>query len=406
MTNSSQDDRPRLLVIGASILQIPALIKAHELGYRVATVDRDPEAVGVEIADDFFEVSTVDSDGILDIARQYRPAGILTLGTDRPMRAVSTVCETLGLCGPSPAAAFAATDKGEMSRVFAQHNVPAPQSIVANRSSDLATVVNHWDLPIILKPVDSSGSRGVVLVKSWDHLPDAFDYSASFSTNGQVIAQEFLRGREVSVEGFCLGDEIHLVTITDKVTTGAPYFVEAGHAQPTTLDDESAAQVRETAAHAARALGLRNCAIHVEIMVTATGPRVIELGPRLGGDFITSHLVPLSTGVDMVGSLIQLSCGQVPDLRPSRAAASAIRYLPSGDYSTMNETQIARARGVAGVTSVEVFKTSAPAGELRSSADRAGHVIAAGDSPDNAVAACEQALEILCGNRRTTAAAP
>lgn len=396
MTAIDEDLRVRVLVLGASRLQCPALIKAREMGYRVGVVDRDPNAIGIPLADDFFEVSTTDVEGIVQVAEEYRPSGILTLGTDMPMRAVAEVAAELGLVGPSPQSTRAATDKGEMAQAFLEGGVPAPRSATVSSVDELAAAVTGWELPFILKPVDNAGSRGVILVESGDEAEHAFRYSMDASRSGRVIAQEFLRGQEVSVEGFCLGEELHIVTITDKLTSAAPHFVEMGHSQPSRLPAADLAQVRELTMAAARALGVVNCAVHAEIMVTRTGPRVIEFGARLGGDSITTHLVPLSTGVDMVRGLIDLSCGQDLDLRPTLDGASAIRFVSHGDVSPHAGDAVRIAQGIEGVVEVHV-EQGAEIGEVHSSADRAGQVIATGGSAAVAIAKCEIVLGLFRG---------
>lgn len=392
------DPRPRLLVLGASRLQSPALVKGREMGYRVGVVDRDPDAVGIALADDFFEISTTDVEGIVEVARSYQPRGVLTLGTDMPMRGVAGVAEALGLAGPSADATRAATDKGEMAAAFERGGVPAPRFAVVTSADELAGATSGWELPYVLKPVDNAGSRGVVLVESHEDAAESFRYSQEASRSGRVIAQEYLRGREVSVEGFLLGDELHVVTITDKLTSAAPHFVEMGHSQPSSLPESDQAAIRILTGQAARALGVTDCAVHAEIMLTLDGPRMIEFGARLGGDFITTDLVPLSTGVDMVKALIDLSCGQRPDLTPTRSAASAIRFLTGSDLGGDVDAAVETARHMEGVADVHVLQGGGTS-TVHSSADRAGQVIAVGDTPDEATATCESVLGLIRGGK-------
>ena len=122
----------KILIIGASILQLPMIRRAKELGFRVGVIDYNPEAIGVSYADDFFEVSTMDVDGVVKAAREYRPDGVATLATDMPMRGVAAACEALGLSGVSPETAFMATDKGAMIEAFERAGVPHPQFKIAH----------------------------------------------------------------------------------------------------------------------------------------------------------------------------------------------------------------------------------------------------------------------------------
>jgi len=224
-------------------------------------------------------------------------------------------------------------------------------------------------------------------------IDDAFARAAAFSTRGRVIAQEFLRGPEISVEGFCIGSEFHQVAITDKVTTGPPHFVEMGHSQPTAHGAEVQASITSVVRHAVGALGLTDCAVHAELLVTETGPRVVEIGARLGGDFITSHLVPGSTGVDMVGGLIRLACGGRPDLMPTRVQGSAVRFLVDAVAPPSSEL-LERLLSMDGVVRIRTA-TTRPAPLVNSSADRVGEVIATAWTAHEARELCDEVISLL-----------
>lgn len=387
------DTRPRLLVVGASFLQVPALRRAAEMGFRVGALDRDPEAVGRPLADDFFEVSTTDGEGVTRVATTYRPRGIVTIGTDLPMRAIAAACWKLGLPGPTEAAVWRATDKGAMAEALAAAGIPAPRFRVLGGDTDLDGLPEELGLPLVLKPVDSSGSRGVVLVDELADQAECFGYAQSHGRSGRVIAQEFVTGPECSVEILCAGDGIEVVAVTDKLTTGAPHFVELGHSQPTAFSEPVRREVETVAVGAVGALGLRDCAVHAEIILTDQGPKVIELGARLGGDLITSHLTPLSTGVDMIEALIRIACGEVPQIVARDLGGSAVRFFSGPEQGRFEVVGIDEVRGRPGVMEATVLASQGH--PVRSSVDRAGYVVAvAGDAPA-AVRVCEDALMSL-----------
>ena len=169
--------------------------------------------------------------------------------------------------------------------------------------------------PCISKPVDNAGSRGVMLIKCREELKEAVRYSFANGRRGGVIIEEYLQGSEVSVEVMALEGDIHILQVTDKLTTGAPHFVEMGHSQPSCLGKKAVDSIKDLAVRAVKSLGIYNGPAHVEIMLTEAGPRLIELGARMGGDCITTHLVPLSTGIDMVELAIRISLGEKPDIR-------------------------------------------------------------------------------------------
>ena len=190
----------RILIIGASILQLPAILKAKEMGYYVATADYNPEAVGIPFADEYFNVSTIDVDGVVKAAQEFGADGIMTLATDMPMRAVARACEVLGLNGISFETAVKATDKGEMIKAFEEHGVEHPWYFVAKDPDSFEQIFDKVTYPCIMKPTDNAGSRGVVKCNSAEELREAYSYSSGESRGGAVIVEEYLQGPEFSIE--------------------------------------------------------------------------------------------------------------------------------------------------------------------------------------------------------------
>lgn len=386
----------KILIIGASILQLPAIKRAKEMGYYVGVVDQNPQAVGVLFADEYFCVSTVDCAGIVAVAERFAPDGVLTLATDMPVRSVALTCERLGLAGVSTDTAYKATDKGAMIRAFEEYGVPHPWYYLLDDPSQVSSVADKLSYPCISKPTDNSGSRGVMLIKNAKQLEQAVAYSSSMGRQGKVIIEEYLTGHEVSVEIMALRGAVHVLQVTDKLTTGAPHFVEMGHSQPSMLPEQTVQAICELAVNAVKAVGLTDGAAHVEIMVTPSGPKMIELGARMGGDCITTHLVPLSTGIDMIEASIRLACGEKPDLSATQEKGAAIRYfdVPSGKIHSIRGLD--EARQIAGVQSIAFTKTVGDTvGEIGSSGDRVGFVIAQAATADEAIKVCEQVMDRL-----------
>ena len=383
----------KVLIIGASRLQLPAIKRAKELGYYVGVIDYNPQAIGVPLADEFFCVSTIDIEGVVKTAKEFAPDGIMTLATDMPMRSIAAACQTLGLPGITPDTALKATDKGEMIKAFEAHGVEHPWYYIVKDKSELEKVMDKITFPCISKPTDNSGSRGVMLINSREELIESIEYSSSQGRSGSVIVEEYLTGNEVSVEIMTLDGEPRVLQVTDKLTTGAPHFVEMGHSQPSRLPEASVEAIKDLASRAVRAVGIKNGPAHVEIMMTKNGPRMIELGARMGGDCITTHLVPLSTGINMVECTIKLACGEEIDLEPKLSCGSAIRFFhaPCGRIKEIDGVDEAKA--ISGVKEISFTKgVGDTVCEIGSSTDRIGFVIAQADTPENAVEICEKAL--------------
>ncbi len=386
----------RILIIGASVLQLPAIKKAKDAGHYVGVVDYNPEAIGVPLADEFFCVSTIDIDGVVEVAEKFKPDGIMTLATDMPMRSIAAACEKLGLCGIDRETALKSTDKGEMIKAFEEHGVEHPWYYILSKPDELDAVVDKITFPCISKPTDNSGSRGVMLINNIDELKEAVSYSSSQGRAGGVIIEEYLQGSEVSVEIMVTDGNVHVLQVTDKLTTGAPHFVEMGHSQPSALPTKDVDAIKDVATRAVLAVGIKNGPAHVEIMLTKNGPRMIELGARMGGDCITTHLVPLSTGIDMVMATMDTACGQKPDVEAKFNKGSAIRYfeVPCGTITGI--TGVEEAKKIPGVKEITFVKNVGDtAGEIGSSTDRVGFVIAQADTAEDAVAVCEKAIESI-----------
>ena len=387
----------KILIIGASILQLPMIRRAKELGFRVGVVDYNPEAIGISYADDFFEVSTMDVDGVVKVAREYRPDGVTTLATDMPMRSVAAACEALGLPGISPETAFLSTDKGAMIEAFERMDVPHPQYKIARTRVEFDRVKTDVIYPAIMKPIDQSGSRGVTFVNSLAELEASYGYSNGESRDGGVVIEEFMLGPEVSVEIVALSEcNIRVLAVTDKLTSDAPHFVEMGHSQPSRLSSEMVATIKGVAMRAVRAVGITRGPAHVEIIVTRDGPKLVELGARMGGDCITTHLVPLSTGIDMVEATVRCSFGKEPDLTPKFNKGAAIRYfnVPAGVIKSI--TNVEEAKAIRGVRQISFVKNvGEQVTEIHESGDRLGFVIAQADTADEAIRICERAMSTV-----------
>ncbi len=386
----------KLLIIGASILQLPAIQRAKELGYYVGVIDYDPNAIGIPFADEYFNVSTIDVDGVVKTAEEFMPDGIMTLATDMPMRSIAAACERLSLPGISFETAVKCTDKGEMIKAFEENQVEHPWYFILSSPEELYKIADRITFPCISKPVDNSGSRGVMLIQNHAELEEAIAYSSGNGRNGGVIIEEYLQGNEVSVEIMVLNGVPYVLNVTDKLTTGAPHFVEMGHHQPSMLPQKDLEQIRDLACRAVKAVGIGSGPAHVEMMLTKDGPKMIELGARMGGDCITTHLVPLSTGIDMIEATIRLACGEQPDIEPKYSKGAAIRYIETKQGVIREICGVEEAMKIEGVKEVSFVKNIGDvAGEIGSSTDRIGFVIAQAETPEQAVAICQKATELL-----------
>lgn len=383
----------KLMILGASILQLPAIEQAMSMGLSVVALDMNSEAVGFSVPGVTKEViSTIDIGAVIEAAKRHKVDGIMTLATDMPMRTVAAVATECGLIGISKDTAVKATDKAEMREALKKAGVPIPRFYKVRNTDEFREAMHKMPDAFMVKPADSSGSRGIFKVEDKMEAEKAYEYAKKYSKNGNVVVEECMMGPEVSVETLAIDGDIHVIQITDKITTGAPHFVEMGHTQPTRL--ECFDDIKKVAIAANKAIGIENGPSHTEIIVTEEGPKIVELGARLGGDCITSHLVPLSTGINMVEACIKISLGERPDITPKFSKGSAIRYFQQHAGVIEKIDGIEAAENMHGVRQVSVVHgVGEQITDTIDSGSRMGFVIAQGNDADDAELVCEMALK-------------
>ncbi len=387
--------KKKMMLLGASALQVPAIKKAKEMGYEIILVDYDENAVGFPLADVKLVVSTLDQEEVYRQALIYKPDVVLTSTSDGPVRTAAYVNEKLGKKPDlSYADSLCATIKSYMRNRLKENGVPIPEYYAVTDYSGFKKAVADLKGHCIVKPADNAGSRGVLLVDvkvdalahKDDELKKMYEYSRGNSKNGTVMVEEFMEGPEVSVEAMTVDGRTTIITITDKYITPPPYFVELAHCEPSMLSEEAQEKIREVAMQAVKAIRLQNGPSHTEIKVTETGPKVVELAARLGGDFITSRLVPLSTGVDMVGASVELAVGEKPDIERKFNKGAAIHFVQAKEGVIKDIVIPPNVYDIEGVEEISIYKKiGEQVHATKSSNDRIGHIITVADTAAEAL---------------------
>jgi biotin carboxylase len=387
-----------LLVLAAGSLQVPAITVGKRLGLRVVAADGVQTAPGLPLAHAAHIVDITNPRVCLEVARAEKVDGVIHICSEVAMASLGLVNRELGLHGPDPETVIRATNKERMRRAFETGGAPSPKSIGVSSEAEALDAAANIAGALIVKPSRNSGSRGVTYVpgKAGSRcLLAAFRHAMAESRDRSALIEQYVEGPEFSVEALAWNGRLEILAITDKLTTGQPNFVEMGHSQPTRLSPTDAEKIRQAAVLGIRALKLDWCAAHAEVKLATDGPYLMEIGARLGGDFITTELVPRSTGVDMVAAAIRLCLGEEPDLEPQHGArGAAIRYLAPEPGMVERVTGVEEARRQPGVQVVEVYV--APGDQVRkvnSSLSRVGHVIAEGLTAEEAVANAELARD-------------
>ncbi len=330
----------KVAIIGAGIFQKPLIEKAGSMGYETHVFAWEDGAAGREAADYFYPVSIVEKEQILALCRSFRPSAVVSIASDLAAVTVNEVACRLGLPSNSPECVKKTTNKYLMRRALQRAGIPVPAFVLADQAN-LTGGAAAWGLsyPLIVKPTDRSGSRGIALVHDDLELRRAVVTAAGYSFQKKAIVETVLEGSEYSCECITAHGEHHLLALTQKITTGSPDFIETGHRQPAVFTAAQTDEIAQTLFAAFDALEITCGASHAEFRIDSAGRiRIIEIGARMGGDCIGSHLVPLSTGYDFMGMVLDVAAGKKLNLRRQTGLrASAVNFIMNqADLEKMN----------------------------------------------------------------------
>ena len=387
----------RLLVLAAGILQVPVIKKAKGMGIYVIAADGDPNAVGLKYADKAIVVNITSEEEVLKVAREEHIDGVIHPCSEVSMNVMGRLNDELGLSGITREQAIRATNKHLMREAFEKGNAPSPKSFLTENVDDAWMYLqNDVSTDGILKPSRNSGSRGIAKVSRDMEKTDfvkAYDIALNESRDKSVLIEQFIEGPEFSIEIIVWNGKVNVLTVTDKKTTGAPHFVELGHNQPSCFSATEVETLKAAAVAGVKALGVNNCACHAEAKLMEGKAYLMEIGARLGGDFISTELTHLSTGIDMVAAAINAALGVEPDLKPKEEPKGVcIRYFcPNpGKLVSISNTEILKDPRV---YLWEIYhKVGDVIPEVTSSLCRSGHVIVTEETPQKAIGLAENII--------------
>lgn len=324
------------MIFGVGELQESIIKRAKAKGLFVVGIDPCADAVCRDAVDAFEVVGGQDYEGTLAVAQKYNICAVVTAATDKPLVMMARVAKELGLPFYSEETAKISTDKFRMKECFKKAGIPCANGGLIKSIDEAEGLI----YPVILKPRDNSGSRGVIFCNNKAELEAAFNEAMQYTRLDSVLVEEFIEGQEYSIESLHYNGKSEVIQFTEKKTTPFPYNVELRHTQPANLSEEHKKQIRKIIADIAVALGFENCPSHTELKINKRGIFVIETSPRLGGGYITSTLTPLSTGINMEDQLLNIAIGTPVDTRTGRVEkASAVHFfsLPEGVVTSIDK---------------------------------------------------------------------
>lgn len=300
----------KLLILGAGIYQVPLILKAKEMGlYTIAASYAGPYP-GLAVADETWEIDTTDYKKLLKKARGTKIDGVCTTGTDVSVISVGYLCQELGLNGISFAAASLATNKASMKDAFLAGGVSTPSACKVYSEEEALQAFIRMGSPVIVKAVDSSGSRGINRAETEAELLSAYAKAMEVTHKNYILIETFITAHEIGVDGLVSGGKVQLLLPHDKFThTSGSTTLPEGHRFPYRCSDILMQKIQAETKLAVKALGLDNCAFNADILVTDDNAYILEMGGRAGATCIP-ELISIYTGLDYYAYLIRIALGE------------------------------------------------------------------------------------------------
>ncbi|MEO3715075.1 ATP-grasp domain-containing protein [Roseateles flavus] len=390
---NSNMTRKRLLMIGG---WTDLFEKSKACGFDLTVIQRksDLKTRDFEVADHLATLP-MNSPEVVEVAcamHREQPFDAVISFQEYGVLNAARIGDRLQLFSNPLAAVELARDKGLMRQRLVDAGIPSIPFALASSAQEVLDFASKVGWPVIVKPVNASGSDCVRKLTAASEVAEAVDRILRTHPHAHVLVEQYMVGPEVSVEGISWDGQHRILGTTDKITTGAPNFVELGHTHPSSLPADTLAQIEAMTLRVLEAVGHRHGPSHTEIIVTADGPRLVETHTRTGGDRIF-EIVELVHGVDLFTSTLQGFAGDFPALPEQPASAAAIRFfhLPPGRVSVLEG--IEEARQMPGVVRVDhSLAVGKEVGPLRHSGDRMGYILVQAPTREQAVARVEAAM--------------
>ncbi|MCW2976678.1 MAG: hypothetical protein JWM06_1959 [Actinomycetia bacterium] len=391
------DESARLLVLGAGPAQLGVLAAARQRGLTVIAADRDPAAPGFRYADRRAIVSIEDEPAIDRLARAERVDGIVAPGTDHAVATAARIAARLALPHPlTPEAAVLAVSRQRQREQLAAAGIAQPRSIVCRTLDEVTEAAKELGYPVVVEAPDRSGERGVVLAADQAALTAAAAVALAETRGEYCLVEELVGERTVTVNAFSLGGRFVPLTVTDREQAPPPAFgVPLAHLWPAALDPAEVGAAVDTAAAAARALGIDQGPTTAQVLLGTEGPLLAKLSARVGGGH-DAELCRVALGVDANALAVAAALGEEVhphELAPAlQVGGACVRFLVAPRGTLREVRGLERAAAVDGVRGIRIYrKPGYVFHDLRRASDRAGAILSTGDTREEAVAAAGEA---------------
>lgn len=378
----------KLLMLGGGFLQNFVIKKAREMGYYVYCLDADPKAVGFESANESAVINIIDLEACLNYAMEKKVDGVLTAATDFSVLTMSYIAQEMGLPGINYASAKLIKNKASVRKcLFEAKADDTGYSYEISSTDQIAEVKDKVVYPIMMKPVDGSGSRGASKVEKAEDFEQACVFAMQGSISHRAVAEPFVVGREYGIESFVDNGEIHVLAVMQKDMTLPPYYAELGHAIPSGLPLSVEGRIKECVKKALIAMNVNHGSVNMDLLISDDySVHIVDVGARMGGNLIGSHIIPLGTGIDYMGNMIKAAVGDKTDWNPISNPLPVATKLLALSPGIVNELpdfkQLENKYGVKIEHHLHVGDEITP---YRTNLDGCGYVVATGNNVDEAI---------------------
>jgi biotin carboxylase len=303
----------RILVIGAGHLQVDTIKRIRELGFEAYCADANPLAEGFQYAGGYKVIDVLDKDACLAYAKELEIDGVMTAAATVTLPTVAFIAKQLGLTATSQKAAAIATSKYEIKKRLSDNKLNiSGKFLEIGNISEMEGIKKYLEFPCVVKPSDGSGSKGITIVNNSNELERAAEHAFNESRSKRIYFEKFIEGDEYGVECFVYENRVYVLGILKKIMTQYPTCSELGHRVPSGLPEEIESKIKLQVTKALEALYVTFGSVNIDLILSdkENEPYIIDLGMRIGGNLIATHIIPFSTGIHIIDRTIQAVVGE------------------------------------------------------------------------------------------------
>lgn len=385
-----------VLIIGAGFLQTFVIRKAKEIGYRIIALDKNPNSMGFAFTDEYGIIDIVDREGCLAYAKSNEINGVMTAATDYGVLSSAYIAQQMNLPGLDYEVARVIKNKYMVRRILAEKTADnVSQYYEISDISELLKIKDAIKYPVMIKPCDGSGSKAAKRADRYVELVSNCKEAMKSSLMGRALIEDFIQGKEYGVESFVYAGEIHVLGIMGKHMTKPPDYAELGHCMPSQLTME--VKVKDAVCSSIKALGINFGAVNMDILITEDERIcIVDVGARMGGNLIGSHIIPLGTGIDYMENLIRAAVGDPVDMKPKTPGKKiATRLLALKPGTVMGLPDFDEIRRQCKVDIFHHLKVGDTIREYHNNLDGCGYVVAVTDDVKEAKRRAEEAKQLI-----------